>query len=306
MAVTQLPVDVLCMGASMKKYGRNDLCWCGSGKKYKVCHSSFDDTLRLYQQKGCIIPDKDIIKTKAQIDGIMESGKVNTAVLDYITDHIYIGMNTEEINQLVHKKTIEHGGFPATLGYEGYKKSVCTSINHEVCHGIPDQHTILKDGDIINIDVSTVYQGYYSDASRMFCLGEASNERMKLVEAVKEAVKIGLAQVKPWNCMGDMGQAIHDYAKSLGYSVVSDIGGHGIGLEFHEEPFVSYVSTIGTEMLMVPGMVFTIEPMINMGKPDVYTSNKNGWTVYTSDGKDSAQWEVTVAVTEDGYEVLAY
>ncbi|MDF2943377.1 MAG: Methionine aminopeptidase [Herbinix sp.] len=289
-----------------KKYDRNDLCWCGSGRKYKICHSSYDERVLTYKSKGCIVPDREIIKSKKQIDGIRDSGKINIAILDYVRDHIHIGMSTEEINNLVYDKTKELGGVPAPLGFEGYPKSVCTSINNEVCHGIPSEKVILKDGDIINVDVSTIVNGYFSDSSRMFCLGNVSDEKRQLVEVAKKSIEVGLSQIKAWNFLGDMGQEINDYVQANGYSVVKDIGGHGVGIEFHEEPFVSYVSKRGTEMLMVPGMVFTIEPMINMGKPDVFISKINGWTAYTKDGKDSAQWEVTVLVTESGYEILAY
>jgi methionyl aminopeptidase len=203
-------------------------------------------------------------------------------------------------------KTVELGGIPAPLGYEGFPKCVCTSVNQQVCHGIPADNIFLCDGDIINVDVSTIYHGYFSDSSRMFCLGNVSSERRRLVEVTKNAISVGLREVKPWNFLGDMGQAIHDYVRLNGYSVVREIGGHGVGIDFHEEPFVSYVSVKGTEMLMVPGMVFTIEPMVNMGGPEVFIDSNNDWTAYTEDGKDSAQWEVTVAVTEDGYEILAY
>jgi methionyl aminopeptidase len=215
-------------------------------------------------------------------------------------------MTTEEIDRLVYEKTTELGGIPAPLGYEGFPKSVCTSINDQVCHGIPSEEDILCDGDIINVDVSTIYKGYYSDSSRMFCIGNVSAENRKLVEDTKKAIELGLEQVKPWNFMGDMGQAINDFAKSQGYSVVREVGGHGVGLEFHEEPFVSYVTEKGTEMLLVPGMVFTIEPMINMGTADIFVDEANDWTIYTDDGMPSAQWEITVLVTETGHEVLVY
>lgn len=285
---------------------RNDLCWCNSGKKYKICHSYIDERIMAYKQNGCKIPSRDIIKNKVQIEGIRESGKVNIALLDYISEHIQIGMSTNEIDQLIYHKTIELGGIPAPLGYEGFPKSVCTSINHEVCHGIPSSKKILKEGDIINIDVSTIVNGYFSDSSRMFCIGKVSDERRRLVKVAKKSIEVGLSKVKAWNFLGDMGQAINDFVRANDYSVVKEIGGHGIGLEFHEEPFVSYISTQATEMLLVPGMVFTIEPMINMGKSNVIFDKENGWTVYTKDGKDSAQWEVMVLVTEAGYEILAY
>ena len=290
----------------MKKLGRNDPCWCQSGRKYKACHMAFDEKIQQYALAGHMVPDHDMIKTKEQIEGIKESSKINIAVLDYVAEHIHIGMSTEEINRLVEEKTAEMGGIPAPLDYDGFPKSVCTSINEQVCHGIPSENDILKDGDIVNVDVSTIYKGYFSDSSRMFMLGNVPDKTKRLVETAHKCIDIGLEQVKPWNFLGDMAQAINDFAMENGYSIVREIGGHGVGLEFHEEPFVSYVTKKGTEMLMVPGMVFTIEPMVNMGKADIYMDDDNGWTVYTEDGLPSAQWEVTVAVTEDGYEVLTW
>ena len=288
------------------KLGRNDACWCGSNKKYKACHMASDEKIEAFARQGHIVPPRFILKNREQIEGIRESGKINTAVLDYVAEHIREGMTTEEIDRLVHDKTAELGGIPAPLGYEGFPKSVCTSINEQVCHGIPSEDIVLKDGDIINVDVSTIYHGYFSDSSRMFCIGNVSDEKKKLVDVTKECVELGLAQVKPWGFMGDMGQAVHDHAVKNGYSVVRESGGHGVGLEFHEEPFVSYVTKKGTEMLLVPGMVFTIEPMVNMGTDEVYTDGGDNWSVYTADGRPSAQWEIQVLVTETGYEVLAY
>lgn len=287
------------------KLGRNDPCWCGSGQKYKKCHEFFDEKLAEFRNRGVLVPDHSLIKTKEQIEGIRKSGLVNRAVLDYVAEHICVGMSTEEIDRLVYEKTTELGGIPAPLNFEGYPKSVCTSINDQVCHGIPSSDIILKDGDIVNVDCSTILSGYFSDSSRMFCLGHVSEENRRLVEVTRESIAVGLKEVKPWKCMGDMGAAIHEFAMAHGYSVVREIGGHGVGLEFHEEPFVSYVSRRGEEMLMVPGMVFTIEPMINMGSQEVFLDEADGWGVYTEDGKPSAQWEVTVLVTEDGYEILA-
>ena len=290
----------------MKKLGRNDPCWCQSGRKYKSCHMAFDEKIQRYELEGHMVPTHDMLKTKEQIAGIKESSKINIAVLDYVAENIRIGMSTEEIDRLVYEKTTQMGGIPASLGYDGFPKSVCTSLNEQVCHGIPSEKDILKSGDIINVDASTIYHGYFSDSSRMFMLGEVAPETKKLVETARRCLDIGLEQVKSWNFLGDMAQAINDYAKSNGYSIVREIGGHGVGLEFHEEPFVSYVTSRGTEMLMVPGMVFTIEPMVNMGKADIYIDDDNGWVVYTEDGKPSAQWEITVAVTEDGYEIVTW
>ncbi len=288
------------------KLGRNDKCWCGSGRKYKQCHQAFDDKIARIADQGHPVPAREMIKNAHQIAGIRESAKINIAVLDYIAEHIHAGMSTEEIDRIVYERTTKMGGMPAPLHYDGYPKSVCTSLNDQVCHGIPSEDIILKEGDIINVDASTILNGYFSDSSRMFCIGEVSPEKKKLVDVAKECVARGLAAVKPWGFLGDMGQAVHDHAFANGYTVVREIGGHGVGLEFHEDPWVSYNSRRGEEMLMVPGMIFTIEPMVNMGAPDIYVDEVNDWTVYTEDGKPSAQWEVTVLVTEDGAEVLCY
>lgn len=288
------------------KLGRNDACWCGSGRKYKICHAAFDDRIAAYARMGKKVPQHDIIKTPEQIEGIRESGKRNIAVLDYVSERIQAGMSTEEIDRLVAEKTKELGGVSATLNYNGFPKSVCTSVNDQVCHGIPSEEDILAEGDIINVDVSTIYNGYYSDSSRMFCIGEISEKKRRLVQVTKECVALGLEQVKPWGFLGDVGSAVHTHAKKNGYTVVREIGGHGVGLDFHEEPWVSFVSRKGTEMLLVPGMIFTIEPMVNMGKQEIYIDADNDWTVYTDDGMPSAQWEIMVLVTETGHEILAY
>lgn len=290
----------------MIKLGRNDICWCGSGMKYKKCHYSFDNKLELAERQGHIVPPHEIIKTPEQIEGIKRSAAINIAILDYVGEHIRAGMTTEEIDQWISEQTRVRGGIPAPLNFEGFPKSVCTSLNNEVCHGIPSKDIVLKDGDIINVDASTILDGYYSDSSRMFLIGEVSEEKKRLVQVAKECLDEGLKEVKPWGFLGDMGQAVNDYAKAHGYSIVREIGGHGIGLQFHEDPWVSYTSRRGTEMMMVPGLVFTIEPMVNMGKPDIYIDEENDWTVYTEDGMPSAQWEIQVLVTEDGYEILCY
>lgn len=290
----------------MEKPGRNDPCWCGSGKKYKKCHIDFDEKIEEFEGAGHIVPSHEILKNAEQIEKIKESAKINIAVLDYVAEHIKAGISTAEIDKWVYDITTKMGGVPAPLNFEGFPKSVCTSINNEVCHGIPSEDVIIKDGDIINVDVSTNLNGYFSDSSRMFCIGNVSEENRKLVEETKNAVYEGLKQVKPWGFLGDMGQAVNDYVKSEGYSVVREVGGHGIGLEFHEDPWVSYISKKGTEMLMVPGMIFTIEPMVNAGKPDIFVDEDNGWTIYTEDNSMSAQWEIQVLVTEDGYEIIAY
>ena len=290
----------------LKKLGRNDPCWCGSGRKYKACHEAFDDRIAKVARAGHIVPSHRIIKNAEQIEKIKESCVINIAVLDAIEKEIHEGMTTARIDQMVAQITADMGGIPAPLNYEGFPYSVCTSVNEQVCHGFPSEKVILKSGDIINVDCSTIYHGYFSDSSRMFCIGDVSPEKKKLVEVTRESVYKGLEEVKPWGFLGDMGQAVHDHCEANGYSVVREIGGHGVGLEFHEDPWVGYNSTRGTEMLMVPGMIFTIEPMVNMGKPDIYVDSKNDWEVYTEDGLPSAQWEIMVLVTETGHEVLCW
>lgn len=281
-------------------------CWCKSGKNYGECHKNFDQKLSNLKMAKKKIPPRKIIKNEEQIQGIRESSKINIAVLDYVAANIKAGMSTEDINTLVHNKTIEMGGIPAPLNYQGFPKSVCTSINSQVCHGIPSANDVLEDGDIINVDVSTIYNGYYSDSSRMFMIGDVDPEMQRLVKVAKECLNVGLKEVKPWQHIGNVGAAINEYAMSNGYTIVREIGGHGVGLEFHEDPYVSYVSKAGTGMIMAPGMVFTIEPMVNMGEADIFIDSENEWTVYTDDNMPSAQWEITVLVTEDGYEILTY
>ena len=288
------------------KIGRNLPCWCGSGKKYKACHMAFDEKIARFQHAGHIVPDRKLIKTEKDIEGIKRSAVINVAVLDEIGEKIKAGMSTQEIDDIVMNTTKKMGGIPADLGYEGFPKSVCTSINDEVCHGIPSKDIILKDGDIVNVDCSTILDGYFSDSSRMFMIGDVSPEKRRLVQVTKECVEVGISKVVPWTLLGDMGHAVHEHALDNGYSVVREIGGHGCGNAFHEDPFVSYVSKPGTEMLMVPGMVFTIEPMVNMGTDRIYCDEENGWTIYTADHLPSAQWEVEVLVTETGCEILSW
>ncbi|MEA4895109.1 MAG: methionyl aminopeptidase [Oscillospiraceae bacterium] len=288
------------------KFGRNDLCWCESGRKYKKCHGPIEERIENYRFKGYEVPHRKLLKTKQQIEGIRESSKRNIALLDFITNYVVDGITTEELDRLIFEKTKELGGVPATLNYDGYPKSVCISINDVVCHGIPSERVSLRNGDIVNIDVSTIYNGFFSDSSRMFCVGAVSAEKQKLVDVAKACVELGIEQVKPWGFLGDIGQAINEHAQKNGYAVVREIGGHGIGSQFHEDPWVGYVTKQGTGMLLVPGLVFTVEPMINMGNSKIVTDKCDHWTVRTADGKPSAQWEKTVFVTETGYEVLTY
>lgn len=287
------------------KINRNDECWCGSKKKYKKCHMEFDEKIDELKNQGNIIPSREIIKTQEQIEGIKESAKINNNILDLVAKNIKVGMTTDDIDKIVYEYTISQGATPAPLGYGGFPKSVCTSINDQICHGIPSENVILKDGDIINVDVSTIYNGYFSDASRMFMIGNVSDEAKRLVEVSKECLYKGIEAVRPWGHLGDIGAAVEKHAKDNGYSVVRDFGGHGIGLQFHEDPFVAHCGEENEGMILVPGMIFTIEPMINQGNYELYIDADNEWTAYTEDGLLSAQWEHMVLVTEDGVEILA-
>lgn len=275
--------------------------WTGNNELSDVEKKILD-----FKRQGVRVPSKKMLKNAEQIAGIRESGKINTGVLDYVAEHVREGVSTEEINSWVYNYTIEHGAIPAPLNYEGFPKSVCTSVNDEVCHGIPDRDVILRSGDIVNVDVSTILNGYFSDASRMFLIGEVDEKRKKLVQVAKECLQRGVEAAKPWGFLGDVAAAVQAHAEENGYSVVRDFGGHGVGIKFHEEPFVSHVGHKGTGMLLVPGMIFTIEPMINMGTYKIFVDADNDWTVLTDDGESSAQWEHTVLITETGAEVLTY
>ena len=288
------------------KIGRNDPCWCGSMKKYKNCHQSFDEKIEELRSQGHIVPDHSLIKTPEQIAGIKESAKINIAVLDEVASKIKEGMTTEEIDKIVYDTTTKMGGIPAPLNYEGFPKSVCTSINEVVCHGIPNEFDVLEEGDIINVDVSTILDGYYSDASRMFVIGQTTPEKQKLVDVARECLEIGMKAARPFGFVGDIGNAIEKHARKNGFSIVRDLCGHGVGLEFHEEPDVEHFGRKGTGMLLVPGMVFTIEPMVNMGDWRVFVDEEDGWTVVTEDELPSAQWEHTFLMTENGLEILTY
>ena len=268
--------------------------------------TEMDKKILYFQNKGCLVPTRKLIKTPEQIEGIRRSGEVNTGVLDLVAREIRAGMSTLEIDEMVYDYTVSHGAIPAPLNYEGFPKSVCTSVNEVVCHGIPNEFEILEEGDIVNVDVSTILDGYYSDASRMFVIGQTTPEKQRLVDVAKECLEIGRNAARPYGFVGDIGNAIEKHAKKNGFSVVRDLCGHGVGLEFHEEPDVEHFGRKGTGMLLVPGMVFTIEPMINMGDWRVFVDEEDGWTVVTEDELPSAQWEHTFVMTDDGLEILTY
>ena len=267
--------------------------------------TELDKKILYLQNKGHLVPSRKLIKTEEQIEGIRRSGVVNSGILDLVAKEIKAGMSTAAIDKLVYDYTTDHGASPAPLNFEGFPKSVCTSINEVVCHGIPSEKEILREGDIINVDVSTILDGYFSDASRMFMIGNVSPEKEKLVRVAKECLEVGMKAAKPFGYVGDIGHAVQKHAEKNGFSVVRDLCGHGVGLEFHEEPEVAHFGRKGTGMLLVPGMVFTIEPMINMGTYRVYIAEEDGWTVITDDELPSAQWEHTFVMREDGLEILS-
>lgn len=271
--------------------------------------TEMDQKIMEWQEKGKIVPTRDLIKTHEQIEGIRQAGALNTAVLDLVAEKIHEGMSTLEIDQLVYDFTIKHGGVPAPLHYEGFPNSCCTSVNDVVCHGIPSADDILIEGDIINVDCTTILNGYYADASRMFVIGKTTPERQRLVDVAWDCLKAGEKVCQqPYVFVGDIGNAVAKLAHANGYTVVRDLCGHGVGVEFHEEPDVVHYGRKGTGMLLVPGMTFTIEPMINEGDWEVCgdAEDPTEWIVLTEDGTDSAQWEHTYLMTENGVEILTH
>jgi methionyl aminopeptidase len=245
-----------------------------------------------------------IIKTEEQIEGIRKSSKLAGEILIYISDFVKEGVSTGYLDQLIHNYTIEHNAIPATLNYSGFPKSCCISPNEIVCHGIPSEDVILKNGDILNIDVTTILDGYFGDTSKMYIIGEPSETALKLVKATKHCLDLGIQQVKPGNYLGNIGYVISKYATSQGFSVVYEFCGHGVGIDFHEDPQVDHASRKNSGPLLKPGMIFTIEPMINEGRPRVKVDESDGWTARTIDLKLSAQFEHTILVTNTGFEVL--
>ncbi|MBN1876114.1 MAG: methionyl aminopeptidase [Anaerolineae bacterium] len=282
------------------RLSRNDPCWCGSGKKYKHCHLKTD---RASQRVARRVPRGVIIKTEAQIAGIRKSSQLTRKILDMLETRIEPGLTTEQINTWVHEMTVANGAIPAPLNYRGFPKSTCTSINEVICHGIPSPERVLIEGDILNVDVTCILDGYYGDSSRMYLIGEVSEEARQLVAVTRECMYLGIQQVKAGNHVGDIGYAIQSYAEGYGYSVVRAFVGHGTGIQFHEPPNIPHYGAPGTGIELVPNMVFTIEPMINIGTYNVKILD-DGWTSLTADNSLSAQWEHTVRVTNNGVEIL--
>lgn len=262
--------------------------------------------IQQFRNQRVNLPQRNLLRTPEQLEGIRASAKINTALLDYITDFVKEGVSTRELDTLVYQFTTDHGAIPAPLGYGDFPKSCCISINEVVCHGIPSEFEVLQDGDIVNIDVSTIYKGYFSDASRMFMIGNVAPDVKKLVEVTKECLEIGIQVAQPWSKLGDVGAAIQEHAEKNGFTVVKEFCGHGVGVKFHEEPEVLHYGKRGTGMMLVPGMTLTIEPMLNLGKEDIFIDEADGWTAVTDDEKPSAQWEHMILITEDGNEILTY
>jgi len=249
-----------------------------------------------------------VVKSPEEIGRMRIAGKLASEVLDFVTPHVRAGVTTGKLNDLCHDYMVKvQQTVPAPLnyappGYKPFPKSICTSVNHQVCHGVPGER-VLKTGDVLNIDVTVIKDGYHGDCSRMFYVGEPSIQARRLVDVTHECMWLGIQAVRPGARLGDLGAAIQAHAEKHGFSVVREFCGHGIGRKFHEEPQVLHYGKPGTGLVLEPGMTFTIEPMINAGKPGI-RELADGWTIVTKDHSLSAQWEHTVAVTEDGFEVL--
>ena len=284
------------------KTGRNDLCPCGSGLKYKKCClkkglAASEDKKAIYLKKYGIK-----IKSEADIAAIKKAGKLAVDTLDLVEEYIKPGMKTDDINTVVHEFTVKNGAVPAPLNYRGYPKSVCISINEVICHGIPGERR-LEEGDIVNIDVTPILNGYYADANKTYLVGKVSPDARKIVDVARESLKAGMSMIMPDNTIGDIGWAIQQYAEGQGCSVVREFVGHGVGIDFHEPPQIAHYGKKGQGIQLIPGMVFTIEPMINLGKKELHILSDR-WTAVTDDGSLSAQFEQTFLVTEDGFESL--
>ncbi|MFV9929669.1 MAG: type I methionyl aminopeptidase [Rickettsia endosymbiont of Haemaphysalis japonica] len=240
--------------------------------------------------------EKDFIKMRA-------AGKLAAETLDFITDHVKPNVTTNSLNSLCHNFITSHNAVPAPLNYKGFPKSICTSINHVVCHGIPNDKP-LKNGDIVNIDVTVILDGWYGDTSRMYYVGDVAIKPKRLIQVTYDAMMKGIEVVRPGAKLGDIGHAIQSYAEQHNYSVVRDYTGHGIGRVFHDEPSILNYGRSGTGLTLEEGMFFTVEPMINAGNDDTILSKLDGWTVTTRDKSLSAQFEHTIGVTKDGFEIF--
>lgn len=290
------------MKTKTEKVGRNDPCPCGSGKKHKKCclkkkEGPLVSMKRTYEKRYRIK-----FKSRAEVEGIRKAGDLVLKTLDLAEAAVKPGVVTDDINTLVHEFTLKHGAVPAPLNYRGYPKSVCISVNEVICHGIPGARQ-LEDGDIVNIDVTSILDGYYADANKTFFVGTPDVDAKKIVSVARTSLREGLALVRPGNTVGDIGWAIQKYAESRGCSVVREFVGHGVGIDFHEPPQIPHFGRKGEGLVLIPGMVFTVEPMINLGQKELLVLDDN-WTAVTKDGSLSAQFEQTILVTDTGYESL--
>jgi methionyl aminopeptidase len=285
------------------KIGRNDPCPCGSGLKYKKCCAGKEDAVLPADLKDVYARKYRIrVKTPKDIEAIRRAGRLVVETLDLVAPRIRPGITTDEINTWVHEFTVQNGAVPAPLNYRGYPKSVCVSVNEVICHGIPGER-VLKDGDIVNVDVTSILDGFYADANKTYFVGSPGPDARKIVAVARECLRQGMAMVKPGNTVGDIGWAIQTHAESQGCSVVREFVGHGVGVDFHEPPQVPHFGLKGDGLVLIPGMVFTIEPMINLGRKELRIL-QDDWTAVTRDGSLSAQFEQTVLVTENGCESL--
>lgn len=286
--------------------GRNDVCWCGSGKKWKKCHFPQGNSKQISSNvKTQYLKKYDIIiKTPEQIQGIRQSCQLASEILDKTCAVAKEGITTQELNDFAHQLHLQAGAIPACLNYGNppFPKSICTSINEVICHGIPG-NTKLKNGDIVNIDVTCILHGYYGDCSRMVMIGEVSAPRRLVVDVSYECLMRSIEALKPGEPVSIIGDIIESYAHSRGCSVVNQFVGHGVGVEFHEGPQVPHNKN-SIHIPFVPGMTFTIEPMINEGVREGIIDQNDQWTARTADGKASAQWEHTILITETGHEIL--
>lgn len=287
----------------MKSVGRNEPCPCGSGKKFKKCCGSNSAAPRRGVAEDYWSRYRIRLKTSDQVAGIRKAGVLALDLLDRVEAMIEPGLPTEEIHRFVDSYTREAGAISAPLNYRGYPKSVCVSVNDVICHGIPSVDQILKDGDIVNVDVTPILDGYYADTNKTFFVGTPSAAARKIVDVARESLRLGMESVCPGSSVGDIGYAIQRYAEGAGCSVVREFVGHGVGLDFHERPDIPHYGRRGRGVKFVPGMVFTIEPMINLGQRYSRVLDDD-WTAVTVDGSLTAQFEQTLLVTEDGYESL--
>jgi methionyl aminopeptidase len=300
---TEAFIKPIRMNLKHSKVGRNDPCPCGSGLKYKKCCADKTeaaqpaDPAEVYASKYRIH-----VKTPAAIEAIRRAGRLVVATLELVAPRLRPGITTDEINTWVHAFTVQNGAIPAPLNYRGYPKSVCVSVNEVICHGIPGGR-VLKDGDIVNVDVTSILDGYYADANKTYFVGTPGPDARKIVAVARECLRLGMAMVKPGNTVGDIGWAIQTHAEAQGCSVVREFVGHGVGSDFHEPPQIPHFGQQGAGIVLIPGMVFTIEPMINLGRKELRILDDD-WTAVTRDGSLSAQFEQTVLVTETGCESL--